>query len=102
MVIWEEIKGDGEYWKPTIDGEFVTGVISEMDTEADYGLAVTLTDPASILIRMPSHKVLQARLSLCKLGDLVRITYKGSQQGTKGHNPTQIYKVERAITEEKI
>jgi len=63
---------------------------------------VALIDTDSHIIRMPSHKVLQARLSQCKEGDLVKVTFKGSQVGQKGHNPTMIYKVEKGIPEELI
>lgn len=94
---WEEIKGL-DVWKPEEEGEQVTGEIIDVKDDPNYGKQYTLTTNEGSQVVMPSHKVLQNRLGKCEVGSIVRVTFTGEElPKQKGHSPTRLYKVERAL-----
>lgn len=88
---WEEVK-DSNFWTPEKEGDSVEGVIVMIEKD-EFGLKVTIEKDGQKLV-MPSHKVLQNKLSSCKEGDLIKVIFEKKElPKIKGHNPTNIYKV---------
>lgn len=89
---WEEVK-ESNFWNPEKEGDSIEGVIISMNKE-EFGLKVVIETKDKKMITLPSHKVLQNRLLICKVGDLVRVIFdKKELPKIKGHNPTNIYRV---------
>lgn len=89
---WKEIE-DSNFWNPEKEGEEIEGIIISIQNE-EFGIKVTLETKDKKNIILPSHKVLQNRLSNCKAGDVIKVIFKGKElPKIKGHNPTNIYKV---------
>lgn len=88
---WEKQEGSG-MWIPEIEGDELIGEITNI-AEGTYGKQYCLkNDDGEILT--PSHKVLQNRLIKAKIGDKVKIVYKGEEPPSiKGNNPTKMYEV---------
>jgi hypothetical protein len=90
---WIEVKGESNIWLPTKEGDSIEGIIISM-IQSTYGLSVIIEDKDHKQILMPSHKVLQSRLSYCKVGDIVKVIYEKEElPKIRGQNPTRIYKV---------
>lgn len=104
---WKLIEGNRNFWNPEKAGEEIIGKIVEI-AEGTYGKRYTIStikEGKEEEIVMPSHKVLQGRLSVCAVGDEVKIIYKGEQPPkTRSENPTKLYEVYRKspIKEEKV
>jgi hypothetical protein len=92
---WEEV-GKLTLWKPTKEGETLTGKVVSERTHEKFGKSWTI-ETSDGEITTPSHAVLQNRLSNIKIGDKVRITYQGTQPAKiRGNSPTVMYLVEKA------
>jgi hypothetical protein len=65
---------EGEFWRPENPGDFIEGIILEID-EGDYGLQAKL-DTENGEKTTPSHRNLQGYLEDLEPGDYVRITLK--------------------------
>lgn len=88
-----EVEGELDIWLPKEKEEFIEGEVVEI-SDGQYGRQITLKNEAGDTNTTPSHKVLQSRLSEIKMGDWIRVVYKGEElPKLKGHNPTKIYKV---------
>lgn len=88
----EPVQGN-TYWKPTQDGEEIVGKVKNK-TEGDYGNQWTLLQDNGEEITTPSHAVLQSRMEKTKIGDIVKITYKGQDSPKiKGQQGAQLYEV---------
>lgn len=74
---WEEIGGNMDFWHPQEEGDELVGVIVG-EVDGKYGkqhIIECSADKKDYLT--PSHAVLQNRLSRCRVGDVVRLVYKG-------------------------
>lgn len=89
---WEELKGM-PLWMPEETGEAIQGTIVKIEDDEERGRQYTIrTDKGEI--RLPSHKVLQNRLSDCKIDDDIKAVYQGEQPPSKrGYSPTRMYDV---------
>ena len=90
---WEII--DPKTWKPTNDGDFITGVL--VNKREDVGpnkSALYTLDTGKELIGIWGSTVLDNRMDLVQIGQMIRITYKGTEQNKRGQ-ATKIFKVER-------
>lgn len=90
--VWEEVKSDSAFWKPTKEGEEITGVVARSENGI-YGMQYDIQTGAGI-VTTPAHKMLQRLLDGCVGGDIVRIVYKGQDPPKKrGENPMSVYQV---------
>jgi len=88
---WQEVPDN--FWSPEKEGESVEGVIVNIQKE-EFGLRTTIETADKKQVILPSHKVLQSRLSSCKVGDMIKVIFEKKElPKIKGHNPTNIYKV---------
>lgn len=91
-MVWEQQQSEMGFWNPQMGNEIV-GEVTEI-TIGQYGKQITLKKADGSLIKTPSHKVLQAKLSRITVGDKVKIVYvKDELPKTRGQNPTKIYDV---------
>lgn len=93
---WEEQQPKEGFWEPETNGDMVIGVILNIedvkfgnDDSKCYHLEVA---PGRV-VKTRSHKSLVERLWNAKVGDKVRITYKGTRKTKSGD--MNIYKVEK-------
>jgi hypothetical protein len=92
---WEEVKGESNVWLPE-EKESIEGFIMSI-VQGQYGLQATIKGEKQEWTT-PSHKVLQTRLSGCKVGDYVKITFEKEElPKVKGQKPTKIYSIQRRI-----
>lgn len=96
---YEEVRGEGsqfpETWNPIKEGEFIEGKY-ESKTEnvgPHESNQYTLVTPKKSL-RVWGCTILDDAMTKCKVGDILRITFKGVGKATKGY-PPKIFKVER-------
>ena len=90
---YEKLEGAG-IWLPDKVEEELQGEVTDI-SEGLYGLQYTVKDTSGEQ-RTPSHKVLQARLQKVKVGDTIKIVFKGTQPPkVRGQNPTSMYEVFR-------
>jgi len=74
---WDEIVPEPpNIWLPDEIGEELVGEIIEID-EGEYGIYAKIDTGEGEEIQTPAHKILQSRIELCEVGDLVRIVYRG-------------------------
>lgn len=93
MTEWEKQEGMG-IWFPSEEGDELIGEVVEINPEATYGVQYSIKKDDGEEILTPSHKVLQNRLGKIKVGDKVKIVYKGTEPPkVKGQNPTEMYEV---------
>lgn len=89
---WEKVEM-GKYWNPENDGDELVGEVTEM-TSGIYGSRWTVKNDDGEELLTPSHKVLQSRMSSVKVGETVKIIFKGTQPpAVRGQNPTKMYEV---------
>jgi hypothetical protein len=89
---WKEVE-ESNYWNPEKENDEVEGIIVSMEN-SDFGIRVVIETKDKKNITLPSHKVLQTRLQNCKVGDMIKVVFKGQElPKVKGRNPTNIYKV---------
>jgi len=96
MGEWQPVESNRNFWNPEKEGEELIGKITEI-ADGMYGKRFTIEtkkDGKEEMIAMPSHKVLQSRLSMCAIGDEVKIVFTGTQPPkVRGENPTKLYDV---------
>jgi hypothetical protein len=80
-----------DLWLPTQEGTSVTGKVTEV-FEGQYGPQHILEDEQGEIIRLPSHKMLQAKLEKARVGAIVRVTFLCEVPSKKGH-PMRTYEV---------
>ena len=83
-------------WSPKDVGECVAGRVIEINVGGRYGIEATLLvddlKPEGVLL--PAHSLLQAKISMLAVGDLVKVTYQGHETAQSGRE-ARVYKVER-------
>ena len=91
---WEVLEGPG-IWLPKVEGESIMGFVIATQ-EGAYGPQYIIEIDQNKRILTPSHKVLQNRMVNVEVGQMVKITYMGTEPATtKGYNPVQLYEVKR-------
>lgn len=93
MVEYEKIEPN--VWKPTEDGEQLEGKLVSREENVgpnDSTMYFILTDKEEV--RVWGTTVLNSKMKFVEVGDMVRITYKGSQKNPHGQ-PTKIFEVEK-------
>ena len=100
--MWEKQESEMGFWNPVIGNE-IMGEVTEI-TIGQYGKQITLKKADGSLIKTPSHKVLQAKLSKITVGDKVKIVYvKEDLPKLKGQQGARIYDVFiEKVTQEKV
>jgi len=97
---WEEMKGNSGLWLPGKPGDSIEGAITSL-TQGQYGVQATIDTKEGVIVT-PSHKVLQARLTDCKIGDFIKIVYEREElPSVKGRQGTKIYKVLKRIVSQE-
>jgi hypothetical protein len=90
LIEYEEMKPvEQQYWKPTTDSEIKGKIIKQQKSKFGMSYVLETTDGNFVL---PNHVVLDSLLSMCEIGDNVKITCTGSVKNKTGNN-TQLYKL---------
>jgi hypothetical protein len=92
---WKE--ATGKAWKPEKEGDQVVGLLIKVESNIGMhnSMMYHLEDSTTHdIIKVWGSTILDSRMSEVKIGKLVRITFKGLAQGSKGKNPPKIFKVE--------
>ncbi len=85
-----------ETWTYEEDGDFIEGILvkSESDVGANKSNIYTLETEPKKFIGVWGSIILDQRMSLVKVGEKIKITYKGLGEKKAGKNPAKIFKVE--------
>jgi hypothetical protein len=86
-------------WVYDKDGDFIEGFLvqKQSDIGANKSMLYSIETPEGVK-NVWGAVILDERMSLVKVGDKVKITYKGlAKEFKKGKNPAKIFKVEKDI-----
>ena len=82
-------------WTYAKDGDFIEGILIRVQEGVGINKSMLYS------IEMPEGvknvwgaTILDERMALVKVGDKIKITYKGTAVAKKGKNPAKIFKVE--------
>jgi len=87
---WVEVVGS-EFWQPEKEDEEVVGNIIQI-VESKYGKEYIIEVGENERITTPAHMMLQNKLAGCKVGDNIKIVYRGEVPSGKG-SPLKKYRV---------
>lgn len=92
-MAYEEI--NPEEWKFENDGDFIEGIFvkSQEDVGVNKSMLYSIETPEGVK-NVWGSAVLDTRMSLAKVGDKIKITFKGLGEAKGGHNAPKIFKVE--------
>lgn len=82
-------------WKPEKEGDFIEGILVQKQEDVGenksmlYGMEV----PDGVK-NVWGSAILDERMAFIKVGQKVRITFKGLAEAKKGRSPAKIFKVE--------
>lgn len=84
-----------EMWTYVNDGDFVEGIVlnKEDNVGENKSWLYSIETPEGVKSVWGSA-VLDSRMAFVKIGDKIRITYKGLGESKAGRNPPKIFKVE--------
>lgn len=86
---------DPQDWKYEKDGDFIEGVLVRV--QEDIGInkskLYSLETPEGVK-SVWGATILDSRMALVKVGEKIKITYKGHAEAKSGKNPAKIFKVE--------
>lgn len=83
-INWKEITtSELKVWKPQEDNEAIEGVLKSYVEHEQYGRQYKL-DVDGEEISMPSHRILQDKLSQIELNNIVKIVYVGTKPSKQG------------------
>jgi len=82
-------------WKPEKDGDFIEGVLIRVqeDVGINKSMLYSIEAPESVKSVWGSA-ILDSRMALIKVGEKVKITYKGLGESKGGKNAPKIFRVE--------
>lgn len=82
-------------WKPKNDGDFIEGVLVRVqpDVGVNDSMLYSIETPEGV-VSVWGSAILDSRMGLVKVGEKVKITYKGLGEAKSGKNPPKIFKVE--------
>ena len=83
-------------WCPYNVGDYIAGKILSINKDGRYGIEARIIedDEDQEGVLLPTHKLLQARIALLDVGDIVKITYIGTERMKNGRD-AKSYKVVR-------
>jgi len=83
-------------WKFTNDGDFIEGVLvrTQDDVGANKSMLYSIETPNEGVKSVWGSAVLDSRMALTKIGDKVKITFKGLGEAKAGKNAPKLFKVE--------
>ncbi len=87
--------GDPSVWTYENDGDFIEGVLinKQPDVGPNNSWLYTIENSEGVF-SVWGATILDSRMVAIKVGDKIKITYKGLGDSTGGHNPPKIFKVE--------
>ena len=93
-MVYKEINPD--VWTYEEDGDFIEGVLikAQADVGENKSMLYTLETEPSNFVAVWGSAVLDQRMSLVKVGQKIKITFKGLGEKKFGKNPPKIFKVE--------
>ena len=92
---WKE--SAGQSWKPEKEDDSIMGLLVKIEEEAGElkSMVYHLETKEEGVMRVWGTTVLDSRMAPVKVGQEVKITYKGiAEKGGKGKNKPKIFKVE--------
>ena len=92
-MTYEEI--NPEDWKYDTDGDFIEGIL--VNAKDDVGVnksKLYIVETPEGVKNVWGAAILDSRMDLVKVGDKIKITYKGLAEASGGKNPAKIFKVE--------
>ena len=95
IMVFKEINPD--IWKPEKDGDAIEGILVkvEKDVGPNESALYSLEISPEVFKSVWGSVILDQRMSLVKVGQKVRITYKGlGEKKVGGKNPAKLFKVE--------
>lgn len=92
-MTYEEVNPD--IWNPKTDGELIEGklILIQNEIGVNESNLYSIETPTGVK-NVWGSAVLDSRMSLVKVGDQIRITFKGLGEKKGGKNPPKIFKVE--------
>jgi hypothetical protein len=94
---FEVVKGEsieGDYWKPSVEGDNIEGTIIEFK-DGTYGEQIVLQLEDESLVELPSHKNIMNKYKGLYENDYIRVTLTGFKKSNDpDFNDTPLYKVE--------
>jgi len=97
---WEDV--EPQVWKPESEGASIEGVL--VQKKSKLGLndsnAYYIEDERGNTHMVWGSTVLDDRMAVCNVGDLVKITYIRKTQNKRGQ-PLKLFKVQRSKSEEQ-
>lgn len=88
----------GEFWKPTKEGEMIEGLYINKEEHVgqnDSNIYTFETLPKHNVVQVWGTTILDNRMTPVKIGQQVRLTYKGlGEKGKGGKQAPHIWKVE--------
>ena len=82
-------------WKPEKEEDFIEGIL--VNSQKDIGVNKSMLysiETQDGVINVWGAAILDSRMGLVKVGDQIRITYKGLAEAKGGKNAAKIFKVE--------
>lgn len=85
-----------EIWNHEKDGDFVEGilVLKEDEIGENKSWMYSIKTSKGEVKNVWGSAILDSRMKLIKVGDKIKITFKGFGEGKSGRNPPKIFKVE--------
>lgn len=92
-MTYQEI--DPQNWIYEKEGDFIEGVLVRVqeDIGINKSMLYSIETPEGVK-SVWGATILDERMALVKVGDKVKITYKGKAEAKKGKNPAKLFKVE--------
>jgi len=82
-------------WTYDKDGDFIEGILISLqkDVGENKSMLYSIETPEGVK-NVWGATILDQRMALVKIGDKIKITYKGLAEAKKGKNPAKLFKVE--------
>ena len=82
-------------WTYEKDGEFIEGFLIAVKKDVGVNNSMLYSiETADDLVNVWGAAILDSRMDHVKIGDKIKITYKGLAEAKGGKNPAKIFKVE--------
>ena len=84
------------FWEYKEDGDFIEGVLVQVQEGigSNDSMLYSIEISEGVVENVWGSAILDQRMSLVKVSEKVKITYKGLGEAKGGHNPPKIFKVE--------
>lgn len=92
-MAYEEV--DPQDWKYEKDGDFIEGILVRAQHDIGVNKSMLYSIETSDGVKnVWGAAILDSRMALVKVGDKIKVTYKGLAEAKGGKNPAKIFKVE--------